>query len=42
MVFFFRKEVRVDKIFVHENYTITGSNANDITLLRLGDKNHFQ
>ena len=30
----------MDKIFVHENYTATGSKANDIALLRLGDNNH--
>ena len=31
----------MDKIFVHENYTATGSKANDIALLRLGDNNHI-
>ena len=30
----------MDKIFVHGNYTATGSKANDIALLRLGDNNH--
>ena len=30
----------MDKIFVHENYTATGSKANDIALLRLGENNH--
>ena len=34
----YRKQVRVDEIFVHENFTTTGSKANDIALLRLGDK----
>ena len=38
IIAFSRKEVKVDEIFVHENYTITGSKANDIALLRLGDK----
>ena len=33
-----RKQVRVDEIFVHENFTTTGSKANDLALLRLGDK----
>ena len=33
----YRKEVRVDEIFVHENFTTTGSKANDIALLRLGE-----
>ena len=28
----------MDEIFVHENYTVTGSKANDIALLRLGEK----
>ena len=32
-----RRQVRVDQIFVHENYTSTGSKANDIALLRLGE-----
>ena len=35
-VSFLRKRVSVDGIFVHENYTATGSKANDIALLRLG------
>ena len=35
-----RRQIKVDKIFVHENYTATGSKANDIALLRLGDNNH--
>ena len=34
----YRKQVRVDEIFVHENFTTTGSKANDLALLRLGDK----
>ena len=33
---FYRKQVRVDEIFVHENFTTTDSKANDIALLRLG------
>ena len=33
----YRKQVRVDEIFVHENYTNTGSKENDIALLRLGN-----
>ena len=33
-----RKQIRVDEIFVHENFTTTGSKANDLALLRLGDK----
>ena len=33
----YRKQVRVDEIFVHENFTTTGSKANDIALLRLGE-----
>ena len=36
-----RKKVRVDEIFLHENFTTTGSKANDIALLRLG-KNSYQ
>ena len=31
-----RKKVRVDEIFLHENFITTGSKANDIALLRLG------
>ena len=34
----YRKQVGVDEIFVHENFTTSGSKANDIALLRLGDK----
>ena len=34
---FSRKKVEVDEIFVHENYTNTGSKENDIALLRLGN-----
>ena len=30
----------MDKIFVHENFTATGSKANDIALLLLGDNNN--
>ena len=33
-----RQQIQVDEIFVHENYTVTGSKANDIALLRLGEK----
>ena len=36
----YRKQVRVDEIFVHENFTTTGSKANDIALLRLGENQH--
>ena len=36
-VFFPRKQIKVDEIFVHENYTSSGSKTNDIALLRLGD-----
>ena len=36
-----RKKVRVDEIFLHENFTTTGSKANYIALLRLG-KNSFK
>ena len=32
-----RKELRVDKIFVHENYSVYDSKANDIALLLLGE-----
>ena len=32
-----RTQIKVDAIFVHEKYTVTGSRANDIALLRLGD-----
>ena len=32
-----RRQIKVDEIFVHENYTTTGSKANDIALLRLGE-----
>ena len=31
-----RKKVRVDEIFLHENFITTSSKANDIALLRLG------
>ena len=44
-IFFFnlisRRQIKVDKIYVHENYTATGSKANDIALLCLGDNNHI-
>ena len=33
----YRKQVGVDEIFVHENYTNTGSKENDVALLRLGN-----
>ena len=36
----YRKQVRVDEIFVHENFTTTGSKVNDIALLRLGENQH--
>ena len=32
-----RKEIRVDGIFVHENFNVSGKKANDIALLRLGN-----
>ena len=32
-----RRQVKVDQIFVHENYASTDSKANDIALLRLGE-----
>ena len=35
--FFSRKQIQVDEIFVHENYTTTGDKVNDIALLRLGN-----
>ena len=34
--FFSRKQILVDEIFVHENYSTSGDKANDIALLRLG------
>ena len=34
---FSRKQIPVDEIFVHKNYTATGAKVNDIALLRLGD-----
>ncbi len=34
---FSRKQIAVDEIFVHENYTSTGEKVNDIALLRLGE-----
>ena len=36
-VFVLRRQIKVDEIFVHENYTAIGSKANDIALLRLGE-----
>ena len=33
---FFRREIKVDKIFIHEDYDEEDSKANDIALLRLG------
>ena len=36
-LFFSRKQIPVDEIFVHENYTTTGEKVNDIALLRLGN-----
>ena len=38
VISFPRQQIQVDEIFVHENYTVTGSKANDIALLRLGGK----
>ena len=38
VISFPRQQIQVDEIFVHENYTVTGSKANDIALLRLGEK----
>ena len=35
--FFSRKQITVDEIFVHENFTTTGEKVNDIALLRLGE-----
>ena len=38
LVFFPRRQIKVEEIFVHENYTAASSSkANDIALLRLGD-----
>ena len=37
-MYFFRRKVQVDEIFVHGNYTAGGSKENDIALLRLGEK----
>ena len=39
-IFVYRKQVRVDEIFLHENFTTTGNKANDIALLRLGKNQH--
>ena len=36
-IFFSRKQIVVDDIFVHENFTTTGEKVNDIALLRLGE-----
>ena len=36
-LFFSRKQIQVDEIFVHENYTTTVDKVNDIALLRLGN-----
>ena len=38
VISFPRQQIQVDEIFVHENYTVTGNKANDIALLRLGEK----
>ena len=40
--FIYRKQIRVDEIFVHENFTTTGSKANDIALLRLGENQKYR
>ena len=37
---FLRKQIPVDEIFVHENFTTSGDKANDIALLRLGEHFH--
>ena len=37
---FSRKQIPVDEIFVHENFTSTGDKANDIALIRLGEYFH--
>ena len=42
LTFFARKQIAVDEIFVHENYTTTGDKVNDIALLRLGESFHLQ
>ena len=39
-IFVYRKQVRVDEIFLHENFTTTDNKANDIALLRLGENQH--
>ena len=39
-IFVYRKQVRVDEIFLHENFTTTDNKANDIALLRLGKNQH--
>ena len=36
----YRKQIRVDEIFLHENFTTTDNKANDIALLRLGKNQH--
>ena len=36
-LFFSRKQIVVDEIFVHENFTTTGEKVNDIAVLRLGE-----
>ena len=41
-LFLSRKHIQVDEIFVHENYTTTGYNVNDIALLRLGESYQLQ
>ena len=38
---FFRRKVQVDEIFVHSNYTASGSKENDIALLKLGKNSFF-
>ena len=39
-IFVYRKQVRVDEIFLHQNFTTTDNKANDIALLRLGKNQH--
>ena len=39
-IFVYRTQVRVDEIFLHENFTTTDNKANDIALLRLGKNQH--
>ena len=38
---FLRRKVQVDEIFVHSNYTASGSKENDIALLKLGKNSFF-